>query len=190
MAAANRSTETFFSAYGRSIWKGRKLKVADRPQLRPTMDRVRETLFNWLVADIRGARVLDLFAGTGALAFEALSRGAVFATLIERDRATALALRSEATRLGADCEVVTASATAWLKRQTNWVWDLVFVDPPFESNIALPTLDLLKHHDTTVYLEQRALGIREVPGWETIKSARAGECDFRLIRPEQPPAGL
>lgn len=183
-------------------WKGRKLDVADRPGLRPTMDRVRETVFSWLSADLADSHVLDLFAGTGALAFEALSRGAAFATLVERDRATARVLRSAAARLDAHCEVHVASATAWLRRQRHWHWNLVFLDPPFGTRAAQEALALLRERDVLVYLEEADTphgtgrgghAVHEdtpsdVPGWETVRQGRAGACRFRLLRPVAPVA--
>ena len=155
------------------------------------MDRVRETLFNWLGTDVQGTRVLDLFAGTGALAFEALSRGARFATLIEREPRTANALRAQANRLNAACEIHNVPALPWLRRQTAWHWDIVFVDPPFErprsdlgsqrSPAWAEALHLLRDRETTVYVESRSA--TEIPGWTTIKQSRAGDCRFRLLRP-------
>lgn len=178
-------------------WKGRKLEVIQRPGLRPTMDRVRETLFNWLGPDVENARVLDLFAGTGALAFEALSRGAASATLVEHDRRTANLLRAQAQRLDAACEIHNVSALPWLRRQPTWNWNIVFVDPPFEPprlmqkrnasqgrSLAGEVLALLRERDTTVYVETRSN--MDVPGWMTIKQSRAGDCRFRLVRPDRP----
>ncbi len=158
------------------------------------MDRVRETLFNWLGPDVEGARVLDLFAGTGALAFEALSRGAASATLVEHDRRTANLLRTQAQRLDATCEIHNVSALPWLRRQSTWNWDIVFIDPPFEPprlmrgrnasqgrSLAGEVLALLRERETTVYVETRSNV--DVPGWTTIKQSRAGDCRFRLVRP-------
>lgn len=152
------------------------------------MDRVRETLFAWLGNDLSDRRVLDLFAGTGALAFEALSRGAARATLIERDRATAAALRATATRLDANCGIHVASAPDWLRRQREWRWDLVFVDPPFGTGLAAEALALLRGKDVLVYLEEADAGrakapAPDLPGWETVRQSRAGACRFRLLRP-------
>lgn len=160
------------------------------------MDRVRETLFNWLGPDVEGARVLDLFAGTGALAFEALSRGAASATLIEHDRRTADLLRAQAQRLDAACEIHNVSALPWLRRQSTWNWNIVFVDPPFEPphpmrrqhasqrrSIAGEVLALTRQRETAVYVESRAE--MDVPGWTTIKQSRAGDCRFRLVRPNR-----
>ena len=157
------------------------------------MDRVRETLFNWLGPDVEDARVLDLFAGTGALAFEALSRGAASATLVEHDRRTANLLRAQAQRLGASCEIHNVSALPWLRRQSAWHWNIVFVDPPFEPphptrasrkrSPADEVLALLRQRETTVYVETRAA--TDAPGWTTVKQSRAGDCRFRLVRPNR-----
>ena len=148
------------------------------------MDRVRETLFNWLDADVRGGRVLDLFAGTGALAFEALSRGAEFATLVEYDQRTAYVLRAQANRLDAACEIHHVSALPWLRRQATWNWDIVFLDPPFERlDLAAEVLALLRQRETIVYLESGSA--MDVPGWTTIKQSRAGDCRVRLLRPNR-----
>ena len=166
------------------------------------MDRVRETVFSWLSAEVPDSHVLDLFAGTGALAFEALSRGAAFATLVERDRATAATLRTAAARLDAHCEVRVASATAWLRRQRRWHWNLVFLDPPFGTRLAQEALALLRERDVLVYLEEADTphgtgrgghGANQhtpsdPPGWETVRQARAGACRFRLLRPVGPVA--
>ncbi|MBD8525933.1 16S rRNA (guanine(966)-N(2))-methyltransferase RsmD [Pseudomarimonas arenosa] len=114
--------------------RGSRLPVPDRPGLRPSSDRVRETLFNWLQHEIVGARVADLFAGTGCLALEALSRGAVSAVAIERDPGLAEQLRAQATRLGVAerLEVRCADAT---QVQPDALADIVFVDPPFQAGL-------------------------------------------------------
>ena len=117
-------------------WKRSKLPVADRPGLRPTPDRVRETLFNWLGQDLTGWRVLDAFAGTGALGFEAASRGATDVLLLERDPILVHTLSDVKTRLKADAvQVLAADAMAWLKRCTPARFELVLLDPPFDTNV-------------------------------------------------------
>ena len=147
------------------------------------MDRVRETLFAWLGPDIAGANVLDLFAGTGALGLEALSRGARHATFVERDPGVAAALRTAVRQFGAeaDCEVIAHSAEPWLKRQHEWRWDFAFLDPPFGSGAAPRVLALLRERDVTVYLEEAATGETPTVGWRTLKEGRAGACRFRLL---------
>ncbi|NDY95466.1 16S rRNA (guanine(966)-N(2))-methyltransferase RsmD [Wenzhouxiangella limi] len=125
-------------------WRGRKISVADRPGLRPTGDRARETLFNWIGPRIVGARVLDLFAGSGALGLEAASRGASRVVLVERDAAAVRALREGAlTWPGAEAvNLVEADAPTWLMEQRD-VFDLVLVDPPFESALLSVALAVL-----------------------------------------------
>lgn len=121
-------------------WRGTRLNVGDAPGLRPTSDRVRETLFNWLQPMLAGARALDLFAGSGALGMEALSRGAAAAVLVERDPALAAELRALAARLpgGEAARVVQADALAWLAQPPaagEAGFDLAFVDPPFAAGL-------------------------------------------------------
>lgn len=118
-------------------WRGTRLPVADMSGLRPTSDRARETLFNWLASVLPGARVLDLFAGSGALGLEALSRGAREAVLVERDRVAAESLRQTIARLHAQAEaqVVAADAPAFLRAPLHGRFDIVFVDPPFAAGL-------------------------------------------------------
>ena len=124
------------------VWRSRLIKVIDAPGLRPTTDRVRETLFNWLGQRLDGLRCLDTFAGAGALGFEAVSRGASGVTLIERDKTAFANLRSNLVDLqsfpiDASIDLVHGDGVAFLKRQANASWDLVFLDPPFEDLVAL-----------------------------------------------------
>ena len=116
-------------------WKARKLRVA--AGVRPTPDRAKVTLFNWLAPTLPGAHVLDLFAGTGALGLEAISRGAAAATLVERDRGVAHLLAEQCAAFGtADATVVCGSALPWLSRQPpDARWDVVFLDPPFDADL-------------------------------------------------------
>lgn len=126
-------------------WRGTKLAVPDSPGLRPSSDRVRETLFNWLMPKLTGARVLDLFAGTGALGLEAVSRGATRVVLVERDVSLVRNLRETASRLSAQSqvEVVQADALAWLSAQPAGAFDLAFVDPPFAGDLWVTALAAL-----------------------------------------------
>ncbi|MDP1693429.1 MAG: 16S rRNA (guanine(966)-N(2))-methyltransferase RsmD [Burkholderiaceae bacterium] len=117
-------------------WKRSKLPVANRPGLRPTPDRVRETLFNWLGQELTGWRVLDAFAGSGALGFETASRGAAEVLLLESDAALVHSLAAVKARLQAGAvQVIAADALAWLARCAPARFDLVLLDPPFDANV-------------------------------------------------------
>jgi len=167
------------------LWKGRKLRFPDVPGLRPTLGRVRETLFNWLGAGIRGANCLDLFAGSGALGFEALSRGAASVTFVEQNRKAAAALRANAEALGADtAEVVSRSAESYLATVTSRRWDVVFFDPPFSDGRALALLETVRASllapDGVIYVERPRRSPLPLAA-EMIKQSTAGECHFGLL---------
>ncbi len=141
-------------------WRGRKLVVPERAGLRPTGDRVRETLFNWLQPHIIGARCLDLFAGTGALGLEAASRGAGSVVMIEHDRELAGRLRQVADEWpgGERIEVIHTNAFRWLDNAGD-PFGIVFVDPPFGQGLQLKAIDALVERgllstDALVYVEQ------------------------------------
>ena len=167
-------------------FKRSKLPVANRPGLRPTPDRVRETLFNWLGQDLSGWRVLDAFAGSGALGFEAASRGAAEVVLVERDAALVDSLRRSARRLGATgVEVVVADALAWMARCERARFDLVFVDPPFDAGLLQPALVAawpLLRAGGWVYLEAPQ-AFAPAPGWILHRHARAGAVHAHLLQP-------
>ena len=139
------------------VWKRSKLPVLSAPGLRPTPDRVRETLFNWLGQDLHGWRCLDAFAGSGALGFEAASRGAAEVVLIERDGALLNNLRAVQARLAAQAvRIDAADALAWMARFRGTPFDLVLLDPPFGAGLAEPALAAargLLADDGYVYLE-------------------------------------
>src|SRR5579872_797480 len=141
-------------------WRGRKLKVPDVLNLRPTPNRVRETLFNWLAPHIVGARCLDVFAGSGALGFEALSRGAAFAVMVDDSLIVTKLLQEELQLFKADnAEIYRARAPLQLKRPTK-PFNVVFLDPPFGENVLLPCCFYLEEQhflafDTYIYLEAR-----------------------------------
>ena len=168
-------------------WRGRKLPVADRPGLRPTPDRVRETLFNWLAAALPGSRCLDLFAGTGALGFEALSRGARCAVMVEQDRQLARRLQSTRTVLAAaGAEIVHAEALAWLAGPRD-PFDIVFLDPPFHQDYVKKTCALLVNRGhlapaAYVYTETARGDPSPAPGLKEVKRARAGQVEYRLYQ--------
>lgn len=169
-------------------WRGTRLSVPASPGLRPSSDRARETLFNWLMPVLSGARVVDAFAGTGALGLEAVSRGAASAVLVERDAALAQALRATVARLSAQpsVEVVQSDALAWLARQAPASFDLAFVDPPFGAGLWQATLDVLLPAlapDAWVYVESphdQALALP--PHWALHREGRTREVRFALYR--------
>ena len=169
-------------------WRRRRLPVAVAGQVRPTPDRVRETLFNWLAADIEGARCLDLFAGTGALGFEAASRGAAAVVMVERERGAAAALSSAGRTLGADnVEVVRADALRWRPAGGDR-FDIVFLDPPYTGPMPEEALARLDRIDALapgcrVYLEtDRGPTDIELPaGWRSVQARRAGRVRYHLV---------
>jgi 16S rRNA (guanine966-N2)-methyltransferase len=169
-------------------WRGTRLDVPDAPGLRPTSDRVRETLFNWLQPVLPGARVLDLFAGSGALGLEALSRGAVSAVLVERDAKLAAALRATTARLqgGEAASIVQADALAWLHGQPDGGFDLAFVDPPFDANFwggVLPVLTAKLSADGWLYVESpHAAEAAPPPEWALHREGHTREVRYALYR--------
>lgn len=117
-------------------WRGTKLGVLQADGLRPTTDRVKETLFNWLSKDLVGARCLDLFSGSGALGIEAVSRGALDATLVEHNKSLVQEIESLLERLGAhNIKSIQADGVAWLIK-SGLQFDIVFLDPPFDTDLA------------------------------------------------------
>ena len=167
-------------------WRNTRLAVPQRPGLRPTADRVRETLFNWLMPKLPGAAVLDLFAGSGALGLEALSRGAASATLIEKDAQLAAAISSVAARLQAAARVLNSDALAWLGQPATQRFDLVFVDPPFADGLWQQVLALLPAHladDAWLYVESdAALAPAPGPGWRLHREGSTREVRYALYQ--------
>ena len=169
-------------------WRGRKLAFTAQPGLRPTPDRVRETLFNWLAPVIRGARCLDLFAGSGALGIEAASRGAAVCVLVEQDARAVRMLREQVERLGArQVQVIEADALNWLST-TAQPFDIVFLDPPFRSDLLPQCIRRLESGgwlapEAWIYLEAGGGTTPELPGnWELYRDKRAGQVSYRLVR--------
>ena len=170
-------------------WRGRKLAFRNSPGLRPTTDRVRETLFNWLAPDIAGARCLDLFAGSGALGLEALSRGAQHCDFNDTNRGALDDIAGHLQRLSAgdrgQCTFGGADAFIAAARQP---YDLIFVDPPFSSGLAEETLVLLARSacvkdGSFIYLEtgQDDLLPQLPEGWSLYRDKRAGGVSYRLL---------
>ena len=168
-------------------YRGRKLTVPAQPGLRPTGDRVRETLFNWLHPVIAGSRCLDLFAGSGALGFVAASRGAAEVVMIERSESVVRVLMANARTLGAtQVRVRRADALRWLSRSAE-PFDIVFLDPPFDHDLLGPSCALLSDKGwlaagALVYLEAPAKQqFPALPGaWTLVRDKRAGQVRFAL----------
>jgi len=169
-------------------WRGRRLRFPPAPQIRPTPDRVRETLFNWLAPRVPGARCLDLFAGSGALGLEALSRGAAHATFVERDPAAAREIRARLAEWGAaTASVEHGDARSFLERRPATPFDIVFLDPPFASTLLEESAARLEQagwlsDGALVYVESPAGAAPPVPpGWIPLKAKRAGEVGYHLF---------
>jgi 16S rRNA (guanine966-N2)-methyltransferase len=167
-------------------WRRRRLHFPAESGVRPSPDRVRETLFNWLMPVIAGARCLDLFAGSGALGLEALSRGAAEAVFVEREARLAAAIESHLRVLdAAGGRVVVAGALAWLTAPAS-AFDIVMLDPPFASGLLASACERLEKGrwltaDSRIYLEYAAGAAPRVPeNWQIVRTARAGRVAFAL----------
>lgn len=171
-------------------WRGRKLSFIDRPGLRPTPDRVRETLFNWLAPVIAGSRCLDLFAGSGALGFEAASRAAAEVVLIERETAVVECLREQAAQFKASTlRIVQADALQFLQGEPR-PFDIVLLDPPFGQDWLARSLAALAHGwlapAARIYLEAErdlsadALGALLPAGFQIIRSKQTSQVGYHL----------
>jgi 16S rRNA (guanine966-N2)-methyltransferase len=169
-------------------WRSRLLPIANQRGLRPTSARVRETLFNWLSTEILGSHCLDPFAGTGALGFEALSRGAATVTMIEKSPKVADILRNSAALLEADnVRIECADAMSLLKRRADKRYDIVFLDPPFADDLVEECCHLLQSNGwladrAAIYIEQdKSRPLTELPaGWQVTKNKKAGNVRFSL----------
>jgi len=167
--------------------RGSRLEVPDTPGLRPTPDRVRETLFNWLMPVIEGAHCLDLFAGTGALGIEALSRGAAAVNFVEANAQLADLLRANLSRLKQDARVVRGDAQRFLAETANR-YDLAFLDPPFGADLWTAAAQALEAHgrlqaNAWIYVESPADTPLALPAqWTPHRESRAGAVRYALYR--------
>ena len=168
-------------------WRRRRLRFPGGRGVRPTPDRVKETLFNWLGPRVSGAACLDLFAGSGSLGFEAASRGAASVTMVELDASLVSYLRDESERLGASgIDIVRADALQWLRRTTGR-FDIVFLDPPFSTGLLDRSCRVLAASgclapEALLYLEcERGRTSPPLPeGFEILRAGRAGEVRYHL----------
>lgn len=166
-------------------WRGTRIPLVGGAALRPTADRTRETLFNWLQPRLPQARCLDLFAGSGALGFEAVSRGAASALLIDQDTAAVAALNALKDKLDADVvEVSRNDALTWLRRAPT-PYDIVFVDPPFTLDCLPAVLECLLNGwldaNGCVYVEHAHDAFAAAPPWRVLREGRSRHAAFALL---------
>jgi 16S rRNA (guanine966-N2)-methyltransferase len=172
------------------IWRGRKIRFLPLPGLRPTPDRIRETLFNWLTPPIKGARCLDLFAGSGALSFEALSRGAQTAVMIDQSPHIIAVLRENADLLKTHAaEFYCATFPQGLEHMHLAPFDIVFLDPPFRQQLLASCCQWLEQHhwlkpNALIYIEAEAeLKPLPIPShWQVLHSKKAGVVGYHLVK--------
>ncbi len=175
-------------------WRGRRLPVVDSQGLRPTIDRVRETLFNWLMNECSGAQVLDLFAGTGVLGLECLSRGAQYVDFVEKDKTTARLIENNLQTLNAThrAQVWALSADTFLARQKGELsraYDLVFLDPPFSDDLLKQTVKMIEEANVLangayLYVEMASdQMLEELPSfWRLYRQGKAGQSRYYLYQ--------
>jgi len=182
--------ESFLRIIG-GKYRHRKIKFCISPGLRPTANRTRETLFNWIHVDVANARVLDLFAGSGALGFEAISRGAREVVMVENQKKVSQYLNVNIRELNASgIKVVNQDVVSYLHRNNNQKYDFIFLDPPFNQGLIKTCCQLIDQHgwiapNTLVYLEmENKLDPVPIPNsWRTIRSNSTSEVKFYLIQP-------
>lgn len=169
-------------------WRGRRVSFPDVEGLRPSPDRVRETLFNWLQPTIAGARCLDLFAGSGALGLEAISRGATRAVLVDRDARVMASLREQSAILGANEAVLVQTDALSFLTGTPELFDVVFLDPPYRKHLLAPCYEHLAAGwlapEARIYIEAEA-ELDPVPlpeSWTLLRSKRAGQVAYHLAK--------
>ncbi len=175
------------------LWRGRKLSFPDVDGLRPTGDRIRETLFNWLAPEIQDARCLDLFAGSGALGIEALSRGAETSVLVERDSKAATQLKANLEILKAEQgRVVNADALGFLQKgNADAPYHIIFIDPPFQLNLWQGVIEALEAgnwlaDNATIYIESGRDDEYHPPiNWQLHRDKHAGAVSYRLFYRER-----
>ena len=184
------------------FWKGRKLNFPPGAQRRPSLSRNRETLFNWLAATISGSDCLDLFAGSGALGFEALSRGARTLVSVDHDRRAVQSLKENGAKMKAERLTVRRQTAAAFLRQAAaqgvlvagerlHSWDCIFLDPPFNTDLLPQTLALLASErllrpDALIYFEAQRSAALDLNGWSLVRDSQAAGTRFGLLRPIRP----
>lgn len=179
-------------------WRGRKIPVADHPGLRPSTDRVRETLFNWLQFDIAGARCVDLFAGAGGLGLEAASRGAKEVLMLEVAPQISRHLQTQVDALGSDrIRVINQDAIHWLQDpHAHAAFDILFLDPPFASSLIHRAINIVAENKLIppggmIYIEvPKGTDLKLPPHWQAHRAATAGQVQYGLWRVTEPHQGI
>ena len=167
-------------------WRGKRLKVLNEKNLRPSSSRTRETLFNWLAPHISGAVCLDLFSGSGALAFESLSRGAKWVTMIDHDKNIAEDLARKSREMAPKCsEVVLSDSLTWLAAPQKKKFDIVYLDPPFEDDCINRVLFALTNGwltvDALIYVEQTEGNFNLPTNWKIKKFSKTAKVAYALL---------
>jgi len=189
----DKSKKTMTDGFIRLIsgqWKGKKLPVKDKQGLRPTTDRTKETLFNWLMHDVREANCLDCFSGSGSLGFEALSRYAKFCTFLELDKQVAQQLQVNLNTLNIDnAQVIQGDSLQYLSKLAPLQYDIVFIDPPFNQGLAQPCIEQLEaqghlSESSLIYIEvENTLTACITPdNWSLLKEKTSGQVRYQLYR--------
>ena len=169
-------------------WRGRLINVPEGEGLRPTPDRVRETLFNWLAQIIPGARCLDAFAGTGVLGFEALSRGASYVEMVDKDKNVIAALQKTAISLATEAVAIYQAQAPFGLKRVQQPFDVVFLDPPYQADLVIPSIQYLEENAflaprAWIYLEANVKMTQvDLPAnWHLQKEKRAGQVYYHLV---------
>ena len=174
-------------------WRSRLIKFPDAEGLRPTPERVRQTLFNWLGQDLTGLRCLDLFAGTGVMGFEALSRGATAVTMVEKSSLACAALQANKAMLNATAANIVQQDALQFLAQNSQQYQLIFLDPPYNKAWlaqVMPQLASCLHDDGRLYVEaefaldeaQQADSQPYLAGWQVLKQSKAGNVFYHLLK--------
>jgi 16S rRNA (guanine966-N2)-methyltransferase len=171
-------------------WRGKRLPVKDIEGLRPTTDRTKETLFNWLMHDINNANCLDCFSGSGSLAFEALSRFAKKVTILEKDKSVVKQLQENLAVLDVDnAKVIEGDALNYLKQAATEQYDIIFIDPPFNKGLIQPCCDALQSNGylatgALIYIEREVelTDLNFPNSWMLLKEKSTGQVTYQLYR--------
>ena len=187
---SRKSTNDGFIRIISGQWRGKKLPVKDKQGLRPTTDRTKETLFNWLMHDIHNANCLDCFSGSGSLGFEALSRYAKYCTFLELDKQVIKQLKINIEMLNVNnAEIIQGDSLHYLNKIANKQYNIVFIDPPFNQGLAQPCIEQLesKNHLAShclIYIEvESELTDLSIPDhWDLLKEKKSGQVHYQLFR--------